>query len=62
VAAAIAAIDEAAWAVIASLAHNLLRWTCALGLKLPGLLGAKTVRRRRRAFLEEHPMGRCVTG
>ena len=39
-------LANAAWAVIASLAHNLLRWTCALGLKLPGLVGAKTVRRR----------------
>ena len=30
-------------AVLAALAHNLLRWTYALGFNLPGLLVAKTI-------------------
>ena len=39
-------LANAAWATIATLAHNLLRWVAALGLGLPGLVVAKTVRRR----------------
>jgi len=37
---------NAAWAVLATIAHNLIRWTAALGLRQPGLTVAKTVRRR----------------
>jgi hypothetical protein len=37
---------NAAWLVIACLAHNLLRWVGALGLQIPGAIVAKTVRRR----------------
>ena len=37
---------NAAWLVIAALAHNLVRWTSAIGLGAPGPLVAKTVRRR----------------
>ena len=37
---------NAAWLVIACLAHNLLRWVAALGLQIPGAIVAKTVRRR----------------
>ena len=35
-----------AWAVLASIAHNLVRWLAALGMKTNGPLVAKTVRRR----------------
>ncbi|MHB1987950.1 MAG: IS1380 family transposase [Acidimicrobiales bacterium] len=35
-----------AWAVLATIAHNLIRWVGALGLKITGLLVAKTIRRR----------------
>ncbi len=37
---------NAAWLVLATIAHNLLRWVAALGLHLPGLVVAKTIRRR----------------
>jgi Transposase DDE domain group 1 len=40
-------LANAAWAVIATLAHNLLRWVAALGLSVRGeLVVAKTIRRR----------------
>jgi hypothetical protein len=35
-----------AWAVLATIAHNLLRWVGALGLEIRGPLVAKTIRRR----------------
>jgi hypothetical protein len=34
-------LANAAWAVIATLAHNLLRWVAALGLGTSGLVVAK---------------------
>ena len=37
---------NAAWAVLATIAHNLLRWVAALGLRIPGPVVAKTIRRR----------------
>jgi hypothetical protein len=37
---------NAAWAVLASIAHNLVRWVAALGLQLKGPLVAKTIRRK----------------
>jgi hypothetical protein len=37
---------NAAWCVIAALAHNLVRWVAALGLGLAGAVVAETVRRR----------------
>jgi hypothetical protein len=37
---------NAAWAVLASIAHNLVRWVGALGLDLKGPLVAKTIRRK----------------
>jgi hypothetical protein len=37
---------NAAWAVLASIAHNLVRWVAALGLGFSGPLVAKTVRRK----------------
>ena len=37
---------NAAWAVLATVAHNLLRWTAALGLEIAGPVVAKTLRRR----------------
>jgi hypothetical protein len=37
---------NAAWLVLSGLAHNLLRWVAALGLKIPGAIVAKAVRRR----------------
>ncbi len=37
---------NAAWLVLASLAHNLLRWTASLGLGIDGPVVAKTIRRR----------------
>ena len=37
---------NAAWALVATLAHNLLRWVAALGLGVQGLVVAKTIRRR----------------
>ncbi len=37
---------NAAWLVLAALAHNLLRWTAAIGLGIDGPVVAKTVRRR----------------
>jgi hypothetical protein len=37
---------NAAWLVLATLAHNLLRWTSQLGLDTHGLVVAKTIRRR----------------
>jgi hypothetical protein len=37
---------NAAWAVIATLAHNILRWIAALGLGIEGPVVAKTIRRR----------------
>jgi hypothetical protein len=35
-----------AWAVLATIAHNLIRWVGALGLEISGPLVAKTIRRR----------------
>ena len=37
---------NAAWAVLASIAHNLVRWVGSLGLELTGPLVAKTIRRK----------------
>ncbi len=37
---------NAAWLVINSMAHNLLRWTACLGLGVDGPVVAKTIRRR----------------
>jgi hypothetical protein len=37
---------NAAWAVLAALAHNIVRWTAALGLGTDGRVVAKTLRRR----------------
>lgn len=37
---------NSAWAVIVTLAHNLLRWIAALGLRHDGPIVAKTIRRR----------------
>lgn len=37
---------NSAWAVIATLAHNILRWIAALGLRHDGPIVAKTIRRR----------------
>jgi hypothetical protein len=39
-------LANAAWALVATLAHNLLRWVAALGLGATGLVVAKTLRRR----------------
>jgi hypothetical protein len=39
-------LANAAWLVIATLAHNLLRWTAAIGLGIRGQVVAKTLRRR----------------
>jgi hypothetical protein len=35
-----------AWAVLATIAHNLMRWVGSLGLEIRGPLVAKTIRRR----------------
>jgi hypothetical protein len=37
---------NAAWAVLATLAHNMIRWVASLGLKHVGTVVAKTVRRK----------------
>jgi hypothetical protein len=37
---------NSAWVVIATLAHNILRWIAALGLRIDGPIVAKTIRRR----------------
>jgi len=37
---------NSAWAVLSTIAHNLLRWVGKLGLKISGPLVAKTIRRR----------------
>ena len=37
---------NAAWAVLASIAHNLVRWVGALGLDMKGPLVAKSIRRK----------------
>ena len=37
---------NAAWAVLASIAHNMVRWVGSLGLELKGPLVAKTIRRK----------------
>jgi Transposase DDE domain group 1 len=37
---------NAAWLMLAALAHNLLRWTACLGLEIDGPVVAKTIRRR----------------
>ncbi len=37
---------NSAWAILATVAHNLIRWTAALGLATRGLVVAKTIRRR----------------
>ena len=39
-------LANAAWALTATLAHNLLRWTATLGCNLGKLVAAKTLRRR----------------
>ena len=39
-------LANAAWALLATLAHNLLRWVAALGLGVHALVMAKTIRRR----------------
>jgi hypothetical protein len=39
-------LANAAWLVIATLAHNLLRWVATLGLGHRGLVAAKTLRCR----------------
>jgi hypothetical protein len=39
-------LANAAWLVLATLAHNLLRWVVALGLGASGQVVAKTIRRR----------------
>ncbi|HKQ00421.1 MAG TPA: transposase [Actinomycetes bacterium] len=39
-------LANAAWALVATLAHHLLRWVDALGLGVHGLVVAKTIRRR----------------
>ena len=39
-------LANAAWLVIATLAHNLLRWVATIGLDTNDLLVAKTLRRR----------------
>ncbi len=37
---------NAAWLVLAALAHNIVRWVAALGLELDGLVVTRTIRRR----------------
>jgi hypothetical protein len=37
---------NAAWAVLATLAHNMIRWVAALGLEHKGTVVAKTIRRK----------------
>jgi hypothetical protein len=37
---------DAAWAVLASIAHNLVRWVGVFGLEANGPLVAKTIRRK----------------
>jgi hypothetical protein len=37
---------NAAWAVIAALAHNLVRWVAAIGLGISGAVVGETIRRR----------------
>jgi len=37
---------NAAWLVLSTLAHHLVRWTCSLGLQIDGPVVAKTIRRR----------------
>jgi len=37
---------HAAWSVLATLAHNLIRWVAALGLEHKGPVVAKTIRRK----------------
>jgi len=37
---------NAAWLVLAALAHNLVRWTCSLGLGIDGPVVSGTIRRR----------------
>jgi Transposase DDE domain group 1 len=39
-------LANAAWLLLAALAHNLLRWVALLGLGTPGQVVAKTLRRR----------------
>ena len=39
-------LANAAWLVVATLAHNLLRWTATIGLGSADLVVAKTLRRR----------------
>jgi hypothetical protein len=39
-------LANAAWLVIATLAHNLLRWVATIGLGTRGQVVAKTLRRR----------------
>ena len=37
---------NSAWAVVVTLAHNIIRWIAALGLRIDGSVVAKTIRRR----------------
>jgi hypothetical protein len=39
-------LANAAWALVAALAHNVLRWVASIGLGTHGLMVAKTMRRR----------------
>jgi len=39
-------LANAAWLVLTTLAHNLVRWVAAIGLGTPGQVVAKTLRRR----------------
>jgi len=55
---------NAAWLVLATLAHNLIRWVAALGLAAAGTVVAKTVRRTLLALpgrlTRSHAGGRCT--
>jgi len=51
---------NAAWAVLASIAHNLVRWVGALGLEITGPLVAKTIRRKFHRPARSHH-ARCAT-
>ena len=37
---------NAAWVVLAGIAHNMVRWVCSLGLSITGTVVTKTIRRR----------------
>jgi hypothetical protein len=51
---------NAAWTVIAALAHNLLRWTSVLGLPGHTIRAARTVRRRLLPARPPHPHGTAL--